>query len=410
MDSSVEREATVRKSLIIQKGEILCSCPYGDSSYVAAGLSSGIINLFPCNGSKKVIKLNGHKGAITCLETCMKDPYLASGSIDGTVRLWVGNEQRDSTSIKLGETPISSIALSDKFDKLLVSSENTVSIWDPAHCSKIIDLEQHPNHISSVSLSSDGLVALTGSFDGTFRLFDLRSGTIANKLDIGNPITSTSIRQTGTAVACGCENGNVFLWDTRTQAFLNKDPLHHGAVTSIDFHPSKFLLLTASTDNLIGICDADNRNLYFTLKCHTAPINYARWSYDGTTFSTSGEDHRVVLWNEPIIRKTEPVMIKVPPKKRKIERLGKFNETLEQDPEPLPQSPIQASNTVNVGSNTGIKKYVAIMHKITDQIVALSKTMSALEAQMDSMDQQIAILEAEKRAQAKKAIAQANLD
>ncbi|EAY14905.1 hypothetical protein TVAG_380150 [Trichomonas vaginalis G3] len=410
MDSSVEREATVRKSLIIQKGEILCSCPYGDSSYVAAGLSSGIINLFPCNGSKKVIKLNGHKGAITCLETCMKDPYLASGSVDGTVRLWVGNEQRDSTSIKLGETPISSIALSDKFDKLLVSSENTVSIWDPAHCSKIIDLEQHPNHISSVSLSSDGLVALTGSFDGTFRLFDLRSGTIANKLDIGNPITSTSIRQTGTAVACGCENGNVFLWDTRTQAFLNKDPLHHGAVTSIDFHPSKFLLLTASTDNLIGICDADNRNLYFTLKCHTAPINYARWSYDGTTFSTSGEDHRVVLWNEPIIRKTEPVMIKVPPKKRKIERLGKFNETLEQDPEPLPQSPIQASNTVNVGSNTGIKKYVAIMHKITDQIVALSKTMSALEAQMDSMDQQIAILEAEKRAQAKKAIAQANLD
>lgn len=410
MDSSVIREATVSKSLIIQKGEILCSCPYGDSSYVAAGLSSGIINLFPCNGTKKVIKLIGHKGPVTCMETCMKDPYLASGSVDGTVRLWVGNEQRDSTAIKLGTTPVSSISLSNKFDKLLAASENVVSIWDPVHCSKIVDLEEHPEKVSSVSLSSDGLIALTGSLDGSFRLFDLRSGTIASHLQVGSPITATSVRQTGTAVAIGCENGNVCLWDTRTQAFLSKDPLHHGAVTSLQFHPSKFLLLTASTDNLISICDADNRNLYFTLKCHTAPINYVRWSYDGTTFSSSGEDHRVVLWNEPIIQKTEPPVIKLAPKKRKIQKLGKFNETLEMEPDPEPVSPIQNAHTVTVDSGDGMKKYVAIMHKITDQIVALSKTMSALEAQMDSMDQQIAILESEKRSQAKKAIAQAQLD
>lgn len=411
MDSDFVREPTLRKALSIQKRQILCSTPYGQGNFLAGGLSDGVVNLFPCDGSKKVIKLIGHKGPVTCVESCFTQPYLASGSVDGTVRFWAGNEQGDSTAISVDGTPIHSISLSQRFDKIIVSTDSyTPTIWDPRYCKKLVDLEEHDDSINTCSISSDGLVALTGSSDGTFRLFDLRSGTIANTIEVGSPIISSSIRQTGTAVAVGCENGNVYLWDTRTQAFLNKDPLHHGLVTSLDFHPTKNFLLTASADTTIGVCDADDRQLLYTLKCHTAPVNYVRWSVDGATFSSSGEDRRIVLWDEPILNKQEPPVIKLAPKKRKIEKLDKFNRKLEDEPEPEPVSPMESCRTVDVEDKSGMKKYVAIMHKITDQIVSLSKTLSSVEAQMNVMDERIRILEAEKRKQAKRAIANAQLE
>ena len=410
-DPNFVREPTLRKALSIPKKGILCSTPYGTGNFLAGGLTDGVVNLFPCDGSKKVYKLVGHKGPVTCIQSCFTQPYLASGSVDGTVRFWVGNEQGDSTAITVDDSPVHSISLSQKFDKIIVATDSpSPSLWDPRYCKKIIDLEEHDDIINSCSISTDGLVALTGCSDGTFRIFDLRTGSVANHIEVNSPITATSIRQTGTAVAIGCDNGYVYLWDTRTQAFLNKEPLHHGPVTAVDYHPTKSFLLTASADSTICVCDADDRRLLYTLKCHTAPVNSVRWSIDGTTFSSSGEDRRIVLWDEPIVPKTEPPVIKLAPKKRKIEKLDKFNNKLDSDPEPEPTSPIPKGNMVEVEDTTGRKKYVAILHKITDQIVSLSKTMSSIEAQMNVMDERIKILEAEKRRQAKKAITNAQLE
>jgi hypothetical protein len=44
------------------------------------------------------------------------------------------------------------------------------------------------------------------------------------------------------------------------------------------------------------------------------------------------------------------------------------------------------------------------MHRVTDEIANLSKTLSKIEGRMNVMDEQIGILEIEKRKQAKRVI------
>jgi WD40 repeat protein len=164
MDDLPLKEPTIRKSFTIQKQDALCGCPYGASEYLATGLSNGTVVLLPTQPQNKVRKWIGHRGPVRCIASCSLQPNLATGSADGTVRLWVGNEQGDSMSLDIGSQEVLSIAVSSKFDKLLVADAGgPPTLWDPRRCAKIGDLEREDTVVNSVSLSSEGLLALTGS-------------------------------------------------------------------------------------------------------------------------------------------------------------------------------------------------------------------------------------------------------
>ena len=114
------KEPTLRKSFTIQKQEARCACVYGLSEYLATGLSNGTVMLLPTKPDNKVRKWIGHRGPVTCIASCGRDPHLVSGGADGTVRLWVGNDVGDSMALNIGEQEIVSLALSNKESVVLV--------------------------------------------------------------------------------------------------------------------------------------------------------------------------------------------------------------------------------------------------------------------------------------------------
>lgn len=407
-DSRFCKEPTLRKSFTIQKQEALCACVYGVNDYLAAGLSNGTVMLLPARPDKKVLKWVAHRGPVTCMSSCGNEPHLVTGSADGTVRLWTGNAQGDSLALNVSEQKVVSVAVSRKYDTLIASdSTGGASLWDPRHCSKTADLETGNTFVNSVSLSSDGMLALTGSANGEFRLFDLRSGQVAHAYSTGVSCTATSVRQTGSVIAVGCENGVVLLWDCRTQKVINDTPLHSSRVTSLDFHPSKPMLLASSTDGAISVCDSDTRGLLYTLQCHTAAVHNARWSVDGTTFSSVGADNRVVMWDEPVIDYTAPIpelVDRTKPRHAEPQNLTRFNEPIPRREAPPPLPEVEVAQPVRVEEADGMRRYVAMMHSVTDQIANLSKMLSKIEGRMNVMDEQIAMLEVQKRRQAKKVL------
>ena len=406
MEGRTPKEPTLRKSFTFQK-EVTCACPYGNLEYLAAGLVSGLIYLLPIDSSKSLKKLIGHKTAVTCIESCGSDPHLVSGSADGTVRIWVGNEQADSWCLNVSKAPITSLSLSPHFDTLVVASQGAVSVWDPQRCQKIIDFQPQSSNINTVSISADSLVAVTGSDSGELTIYDLRSGTISRTLNLKSPIYSTSIRQSGSSIAAGCLNGTVHLWDCRTQTFIVQTPLHHEKVTSLSFHPTLPFLLSASDDTKIAVCNADTRGLIFTLECHTEGVKYVRWSEDGHTFSSCGSDKRAVIWDEPVwdVPITQPVTVNHTQRKYPTpQKLGRFNKPIPRSPSPDPQPEVENGIQVKCEEAETMKKYIGMMHTITGQIATLSQMLSKIEGRMNAMDEQIAILEKEKRKQAKIAL------
>jgi hypothetical protein len=241
----------------------------------------------------------------------------------------------------------------------------------------LCDLQSDTFSVNNVSLSNDGLLALTGSASGEFRLYDVRSGDVTYSQNVEDAVTATAVRQAGNAIAVGLANGVVLLWDTRTQEVSNNSLLHREQVTSLDFHPAKPILLSASDDRAITVCDADTRNLLYTLQCHTAGVRGVR----------------VVLWDEPVVDYAAP-----PPTRQ---RLTKFNEPIPRTPPPSPEPEVAIEPPVEEDQ---MKKYVMQMHRLTDEIANLSKTLSKIEGRMNVMDGQIAVLEIEKRRQAKRVL------
>lgn len=226
--------------------------------------------------------------------------HLATGSLDENVRIWFGNSSHDSFAIDLQEG-VNSIASSYSFDRILAGSgKNSLTLFDSKVLSKLLNLStSNLSQIYSVSLSFDGVLALSGEESGSFSLFDTRSGNIANQINLQSPVKSTAFRENGSAVACGCENGVIVLWDTRTKSIIEDSQLHDQSVNSLDFHPTKPLLLTGSSDSTVSVCNANDRKILFTLKHHQGSVRGVRWSADGNTFTSCGDYRKVVLWSEP---------------------------------------------------------------------------------------------------------------
>jgi hypothetical protein len=165
-------------------------------------------------------------------------------------------------------------------------------------------------------------------------------------------------------------------------------------------------MLTSSNDSTIAVCEADTRGLKFTLQCHTAAVHNIRWAVDGAAFSSVGGDNRVILWEEPVVEHVpyvaEPIN-RSNPRAATRQPLTKITEPVPRE-EPPPLEPEVGIVRVEADEADQMKPWVVMMHRMTDQIANLSKLLSKIEQRMNVMDEEITVLEIEKRKQANKVL------
>ena len=138
---------------------------------------------------------------------------LATGSGDGTVKLWnVVTQQNIATLLRPAG---SSVAFSSDGVTLAAGSyDGKVKLWDVTTQQDIVTLKVHTAGITSVSFSSDKRTLATGSWDRTVKLWDMMT-----RVDFATPghtsvVTSVAFSSDGTTIAYGTEDRTVELWDT----------------------------------------------------------------------------------------------------------------------------------------------------------------------------------------------------
>jgi len=225
--------------------------------------------------------LTGATGPVESVAFSPDGDILATGSLDGTVRLWdiadparpvrLGPVLRLPLVKGLSYESVRSLAFSPGGQVLASGNLDSITLWnirDAAHPSSTqLRLSGVPGSVYSVAFSPDGHVLAGG---GSY----------------------------------GATDGAVRLWDVAGPARELGPPVldHHGIVNSVAFSPHGHILAAGGLDGFIRLWNVTDpaRPAPFGVprwKASTTSITSVAFSPDGHTLVSAGLDAYVRLWN-----------------------------------------------------------------------------------------------------------------
>ncbi len=139
---------------------------------VAAGDSSRTAQVWEVATRKEVAVLTGHTDAVYCAAFSPDGKVLATGSDDGTVRLWNTADWTPLGTLRHG-VKVHGVAFTPDGIRLACGcADNTVRLWDVARRREVAELRGHTDYVHSLAFRPDGRQLVTASGDGTLRTWD----------------------------------------------------------------------------------------------------------------------------------------------------------------------------------------------------------------------------------------------
>jgi guanine nucleotide-binding protein subunit beta-2-like 1 protein len=162
-------------------------------------------------------------------------------------------------------------------------------------------LTGHSHFVQDVALSSDGHFALSGSWDGTLLLWDLKTGE-STKRFVGHTkdVLSVAFSPENRQIVSGSRDKTINLWNTLGQLkYTIQEDGHEEWVSCVRFSPNSQipLIVSAGWDKLVKVWDLTQCRLRNDLVGHTEYVSSVTVSPDGSLCASGGKDGKAMLWD-----------------------------------------------------------------------------------------------------------------
>ena len=286
------------------------------ASVVAVALSADGLRAVSTDGAPRVwdlrngacvAVLEGHTGYVSGVAVSPDGSRAISAGRDGTLRVW---DLRDSACVAVleGHTgSVRAVAISADGSRVVsLGQDRTLRVWDLQEAACVAVLRSHENGptngedsedllglLSTVTLSADGLRAVTTSFDDLVRVWDLRAGEcLAFEGPIGHDVWGAAVSPDGSRAISAGRDHTLRVWDLRDGSCDAVLEGHTDDVRALAISSSGARAVSGGQDRSLRVWDLDKAICIAGPYFHPTPVisvAIATSSDEATTWLVIGE-------------------------------------------------------------------------------------------------------------------------
>merc|ERR1711931_374971 len=218
---------------------------------------------------------------------------------------------------------ITQIATTPVFPDMLLSAsrDKTIIMWqltreEGQYGIPKRRLNGHSHFVSDVVISSDGQFCLSGSWDGTLRLWDLASGNTTRRF-IGHTkdVLSVAFSADNRQIVSAARDRTIKLWNTLGICkYTIQEQGHTEWVSCVRFSPlaQNPVIVSSGWDKLVKVWNLSNCKLKRDYHGHSGYLNTVTvsppvctslcWSSDGQTLFAGYTDNLIRVWSLSVPR------------------------------------------------------------------------------------------------------------
>ena len=197
------------------------------------------------------------------------------------------------------QSVVSSCAIS--YDgKFIVSGsyDNTLKLWDVKTKKEIKSFKGHKDRVTSCAISYDGKFIVSGSNDKTLKLWDTKTGKeIKSFRGHKGWVSSCVISYDGKFIVSGSDDSTLKLWDTKTGKEIKSFKGHKYAVTSCVLSYDGKFIVSGSKDDTLKLWDIKTGKEIKSFRGHKGWVTSCAISYDGKFIVSGSVDSTLKLWD-----------------------------------------------------------------------------------------------------------------
>jgi WD40 repeat protein len=288
-------------ALLGRPGAVAAMAVSPDGS-VAAAPAGYSIRLWDIRTRREVGSLIGHDERVTALAFSADGAVLASGSADGTIRLWDVASRRPKGDARLGHmAAVTAVAFVPGGRHVASAGDDArVRFWrldtgEPAGGPLVAQVAEG---VTSLAVSPDGRLLVTGSSAGRSRVWDLAARGLLRELPSTDtmPITAAAFSPDGRRFATAGANRVIRLWNTGTLAVERVLSGHSLAVTGVAFNGTGTRLASTGQDATVRLWDLRRKQpAAEVLTGHQGTVTAAAF-LPGEHIVSAGDDGTLRLW------------------------------------------------------------------------------------------------------------------
>src|SRR5688572_30228010 len=166
---------------------------------------------------------------------------------------------------------------------------------------EVMTLRGHTDSAMSVAIAPDGRTAVSGSWDGSLRRWDVATGRELSVMPgVGGRIWCVALSPDGRFAVAGSDGDNtVRLWDLDEGREIQRWSGHDNIVTGVAFSPDGGTVASSSSDTTVRLWRATSGNVLHVFPGHRQPVRSVTFSPDGDSLLSASFDGSVRVWDVP---------------------------------------------------------------------------------------------------------------